>query len=138
MLKKIAGLFIILLVIPIGGVSASLEKEITPQSFKTILAETSETPLPRINNTETNSSVDVIVSYVQSNFNDRLTEAELGCLLEYYYQQLNLSSTFNLDLYADYLKNSSEHPISSIGLTARELYDQVPDVHDFAKKDDVI
>jgi hypothetical protein len=92
MLKRIAGLFIIILVISIGGVSASMTKELTPYSYRLAMENFTETPLPHITKTEANSSLEVIVSYIQSNFNGKLTDPEVGCLLNYYDEQLSSSS----------------------------------------------
>jgi hypothetical protein len=92
-------------------------------------------PLPEINIAENSSAVDIVTSYLQNNFHDKLTVGELTCLIVYYSDQLeNNSSTFNLELYANYLCNNSEYPIKNIQLTARELYEQAPGVHDYIDK----
>jgi hypothetical protein len=110
------------------GVGSAAEAELSSNKFSEIL----DIPLPEINMNRTD--IEVIVSFIQHNFNDMLTEGEISCLVDYYNEKLNHESIFNMHLYADYLKNSSEHPISNIGLTARELYDQAPGVHDFIDK----
>jgi hypothetical protein len=91
-------------------------------------------PLPEINMSDNRTDIEVIVSYIQHNFNDMLTDAELGCLVNYYGEQLDTESSFNLKLYADYLNDSNSHPIKGVELNAKELYAQAPGVHDFIDK----
>jgi hypothetical protein len=135
MFRKVKGLFVIILVLSLCGFSSAAEKELESNGFIGALEVQAEMPLPEANITENSTDNEVLIGYTQQHYNDHLTLPEVLCMADYYEEQLNhTQSTFNYHLFTDYLRNSSEHPISSIGLTARELYNQSPGVHDFIGK----
>ncbi|MDR2544268.1 MAG: hypothetical protein LBD03_01775 [Methanobrevibacter sp.] len=134
MFKKFFGLFILLIFL-VANLGSPIAVKYSKPGFKEVLSDTLDIPLNNcslLNKSNfNNSSINPVTTRIKY-FNSNATIGELIAIQTMMYDQLNNGKTdFDINLYYDYLNNSSTYPITGVDLTARELYEQAQGVHDF-------